>query len=734
MLPATWRGRRQRGDLRTADELERPALPTQTGRTHAVGGPAGLEPARRPSIRRDIEGLRAVAVIVVVLYHAKLGVHGGYVGVDVFFVISGFLITRQLLGEVGRSGTLSLSRFYARRIKRLLPASATVVVATLIGSLLWISPLRLGNIVRDAVATSFYAINYRLAVQGTDYLASTAPPSPLQHYWSLAVEEQYYLVWPVLLLVLTTLWARRRRRDADGNPTQSTPPRALLGGVLGTIFVLSLLLSVWLTHQSAPWAYFSLPSRAWELAAGALVAVYAERLVRLPVAVAAIASWIGIVLIAESAMTFNDLTPFPGIAAALPVGGAALVIGAGCAGPRLGAEWLLRAAPFQLGGRLSYSWYLWHWPAIILVPAAVGHPLHTKSAIAVIAASFVLAWLTYHLVENPIRRKEILSRVPRKGLALGAALSGGTVAVALVVILVVPAAAGSGPRQSVPSSAAPGFATQIAGFVGAAVKTRVVPSNLTPALEVVGGDRPAIGSCHVSIPSTKSGTCAFGDTGSSTTVVLFGDSHAAQWYPALQKIAVANSWKLVVLTKSDCPSVDVAMYNRALKRTYTECVTWRARAIQRIHDLHPRMVVMSSSITTTNVATSGGAAFEAAWLTGTTSMVRDVESAGATVAWIGDTPQPKGDAPDCVATKLKDVRPCMNNAVSAQPDPTRRTQTMKTAAAAGAQVIDPTSWACPGTVCPVVVGNLLVYRDNSHLSTAYVDWLAPLLAAQLPLR
>ncbi|MDQ1494887.1 MAG: hypothetical protein QOG69_1370, partial [Actinomycetota bacterium] len=282
MLPATWRGRRQRGDLRTADELERPALPTQTGRTHAVGGPAGLEPARRPSIRRDIEGLRAVAVIVVVLYHAKLGVHGGYVGVDVFFVISGFLITRQLLGEVGRSGTLSLSRFYARRIKRLLPASATVVVATLIGSLLWISPLRLGNIVRDAVATSFYAINYRLAVQGTDYLASTAPPSPLQHYWSLAVEEQYYLVWPVLLLVLTTLWARRRRREADRHPTQSTPPRALLGGVLGTIFVLSLLLSVWLTHQSAPWAYFSLPSRAWELAAGALVAVYAERLVRLP--------------------------------------------------------------------------------------------------------------------------------------------------------------------------------------------------------------------------------------------------------------------------------------------------------------------------------------------------------------------------------------------------------------------------------------------------------------------
>jgi peptidoglycan/LPS O-acetylase OafA/YrhL len=729
MLPAAWRGRPQLAEPRAEDVREEPASPDQNGHTHAVGGPAGLVPVRRPSIRRDIEGLRAVAVILVVLYHANLGVHGGYVGVDVFFVISGFLITRQLLGELARAGTVSLPRFYARRIKRLLPASATVAVATLIGSLLWISPLRLGTIVRDVIATSFYVINYRLAVQGTNYLSSTAPPSPLQHYWSLAVEEQYYLIWPVLLLLIAVFWARRKRRSGAAGP----PPIALLGGVLGVIFVLSLALSVWLTHKSAPWAYFSLPSRAWELAAGALVAVYAEHLTRLKTSVTAVASWAGLALIAWSALAFNDLTPFPGIAAAAPVGGAALVIAAGCAGPRFGVEWVLRASPFQLGGRISYSWYLWHWPLLILVPAALGRPLHTKTAIAIIGLSFVLAWLTFHLIENPIRHQEVLSRIPRLGLGLGAVLSCSTALLAVIVIAVVPGASGSGSPQSVPSSSAAGFDQQISGIVGNAVSTRVVPSNLTPALETVGGDQPAVGGCHLSFSATKSGSCVFGDASSSTTVVLFGDSHAEQWFPALQTIAVAKHWKLVSLTKSDCPAVDVTMYSRVLKRTYTECDTWRANTLKQIAALHPKMVVMSSAITLTNVVNSGGAKFEAAWLAGTTSIVQTVKSTGAAVVWIGDTPQPKGNAPDCVASNLKDVRTCMNTAAAAEPDPARRTQSLQVAATAGATVVDPTPWSCPGTVCPVVVGNLLVYRDDSHLSSAYINWLGPLLEAKLPL-
>ncbi|HEY0869691.1 MAG TPA: SGNH hydrolase domain-containing protein, partial [Acidothermaceae bacterium] len=316
---------------------------------------------------------------------------------------------------------------------------------------------------------------------------------------------------------------------------------------------------------------------------------------------------------------------------------------------------------------------------------------------------------------------------------LGAALSCATALLAVLVIAVVPGASGSGAPQSVPSSTVAGFDQSISGIVENAVSTRIVPSNLTPALETVSGDQPAVGGCHLSFSATKSGPCVFGDRGSSTTVVLFGDSHAEQWFPAMQKIALAKDWKLVVWTKSDCPAVDVSMYSHILKRTYTECNTWRTNTLKQIVALHPKLVVMSSAITLSNVANSGGAKFETAWLAGTTSIVKTVESSGAAVVWIGDTPQPKGNAPDCVASKLKDVRPCMNTALAAELDPARRTQTMALAAAAGATVVDPTPWTCPGTTCPVVVGNLLVYRDDSHLSSAYVDWLGPLLQAKLPL-
>src|SRR5687768_9708620 len=315
-------------------------------------------PAARGSadrFRPDLEGLRAIAVLLVLLYHAGVAAFGGgYVGVDVFFVLSGFLITGLIVRELEATGSIGLAAFYARRARRLLPAAALALAVTVIASAILLPSLRVGDVAVDAAAAALYVSNIRFAVQATDYLQASQAPSPLLHYWSLGVEEQFYLFWPALLLLATRLgWG-------------SIPRLALMVGVVSAgSFVLSLVL----TQVSAPWAFYSLPTRAWELGIGALIALAALRSVALPPS-AAVASGIAGVAMIVAAGTFIDTsTPFPGTAALLPTAGAGLVIVAGL-GTRLPVpSRILTVAPLRWLGRISYSLYLWHWP-IIVIPAA----------------------------------------------------------------------------------------------------------------------------------------------------------------------------------------------------------------------------------------------------------------------------------------------------------------------------------------------------------------------------
>jgi len=241
----------------------------------------------RATRRRDIQGLRAVAVLAVLLFHAGVaGVTGGFIGVDVFFVLSGFLISGALWRELAATGRVRLAAFWARRARRLLPSAALVGITTVVASALLLSPLRGRSVVRDALAAALYALNYRLAAQGTDYLSLDAAPSPLQHYWSLGVEEQFYLGWPLLLLVAAL--AGRRRRSARA------PVLAAVVAVVGVVAVASFAVSLHLTDASQPFAFFSLPSRAWEFAVGAAVALAAGRLRGLRPGVAAVLGWCGL--------------------------------------------------------------------------------------------------------------------------------------------------------------------------------------------------------------------------------------------------------------------------------------------------------------------------------------------------------------------------------------------------------------------------------------------------------
>ena len=353
--------------------------------TTGVRRPAAMS-AAGPALkfRPDIEGLRAVAVAAVVLFHAGVpGVGGGYVGVDVFFVISGFLITSLMLREVADTGELSLLRFYARRARRILPASALVLVTVVLAGYHWLGFLRGDEIASDARWAALFGANFNFAAQGVDYLQSQAAPSPLQHFWSLAVEEQFYFVWPAVLVLLIWLGLRH-----------ATPV------VLGVAVVASLACSI--VQTGGTWAYFSPATRAWELGAGCLLALAGDRLRRIPRGLARVMAGAGLGGIVVAALSYDDSTPFPGYAAALPVLATVLVLaGRGDA--------VLAVAPMRWIGRISYPLYLWHCPVLMIAEQAHG-PLTGRTRLALVLVSVVLAIITYVLVENPIRHSGRLRR------------------------------------------------------------------------------------------------------------------------------------------------------------------------------------------------------------------------------------------------------------------------------------------------------------------------------------
>lgn len=330
--------------------------------------------------RRDIEGLRAIAVLLVVLYHADfLGASGGFIGVDVFFVVSGFLITSLLVDEHRSKGRISLGDFYARRARRLLPASALVIVATVLASHQWLEPLRLRDVGTDAIASGGFFANLVLAARSTDYLRSDLPPSPFQHFWSLSVEEQFYIVWPALLMVL--LWTGRRSRR--------TPVV-----VITVISAASLALCIWQTRTAQPWAFFGLHTRAWELGVGALLALTWRQTAALESGLRATLGWIGVAGIAVAAFTFEETMAFPGELAVLPVFATALVLLAGD-GTRFGPRAILRLAPLQWIGARSYAIYLWHWPVLIIAAARAGRDLDVGERLAALAIAVGAATLSY---------------------------------------------------------------------------------------------------------------------------------------------------------------------------------------------------------------------------------------------------------------------------------------------------------------------------------------------------
>jgi peptidoglycan/LPS O-acetylase OafA/YrhL len=682
------------------------------------GDEAGTAPGDR-SFRPDVEGLRAVAVVLVVLYHAgvrQLG--GGYVGVDVFFVISGFVITGVLLRERASTGRTSVLAFYGRRSRRIIPVASLVIVVTVVLAYALLGAV--GNrTATDGFWAAIFLANFHFTAVGTNYLTALQAPSPLQNFWTLSVEEQFYLVYPTLFLLL----ARVGRRASF---------RARLVAGLCVVIAVSFLLSVVQTASNQPVAYFSPFTRAWELALGALVAVAAPWLLRWPARAAAVATWVGLGAIAVAAVWFDSLTPYPGSAAALPVVGAALIIAGGTAAPRRGAEALLRQWPFGPLGRLSYSLYLWHWPILVLAAESTGATsLPVGKSLLWVLVALGLSIVTHAVIENPIRHAGVLRRNRYLSLVMGA----GLIAVTLLVVF-VELRVHAAPSAGQPSSSRPVRMTAteaaVEHLVAAAPRIHTLPATLDPPLGVSVLGYPYGSRCWAGPADTSVPPCLFGDPQGTRTMVVTGDSHSQMWFYTIDAIATQAHWKLWYLAKSACP-VGLLPYtghslDYALGGEYGACDQWHHFVIARINRLDPDLVITTDE--QRQSPNNGPFYSDAQWRDGLAHFFRSITAAKARFVVIGNIPMLPQTGPDCIARHTDDVQACSAPVAVAT---TRYHQAEADAVASfGGRYIDPTPWLC-SHVCTAVIGDYAVYFDHFHLMGPYALHLEGVLAQALDL-
>ena len=599
----------------------------------------------------QIQGLRALAAILVTVFHARL-LPGGFIGVDIFYVISGYLITGLILREIEKTGTLDLRSFYQRRIKRLLPTSVFVLFVTAIFAWILFPPITRDALGRDLFAAATYISNYLFAWWQNDYQNLNATPSPFIHYWSLAVEEQFYLIWPIFILFL----ARYGKK-------------VILGGIAITTLG-SLLFSIYLTQVAPIWAFYSLPTRAWELGFGALLLFIPETEKKIRVL-----PWLGFVGITFSSLNFNENTAFPGKNALLPVLATVVLIASIKYWPPIFND-LANSRLSQWLGAISYPLYLWHWPALVLPSSALGRPLRFYERFLCIVLTIILAHFTSKYIEEPLRHKNLLPRDIYKGATI-------TTAASLVAGILIAFSASS------------------------IITTKGEISYQFDLVKVM--QKPAVygDGCHVNYGETKSGYCTYGDKSSSTTIVLYGDSHAAQWFPTLEKLAKERGFKLISLTKSACPAVDSKRPDQgAFKQVH--CTKWRQNSIERIAKIKPLAVITSSFqyFTPANERVSRATW----WREGQKRLLTSLKGTTNHLIYISDTPRPLRDIPNCLASRNSSV--CDS------------TEKSTVSVVSGFDVINPTPWLC-SSYCPAIVDGTVAYRDASHISVEMALKLLP---------
>ncbi len=676
------------------------------------GNEAGTAPDDR-RFRPDVEGLRAVAVLLVVFYHAGFpGVTGGYIGVDVFFVISGFVITGVLLRERRGTGGNSLVDFYARRVRRILPAATFVILATVAASYAALGFVSGNSVANDGRWAAVFLSNLHFEAVGTNYFTAKLPPSPLQNYWSLSVEEQFYVLYPSLFLLIASVKGRLS--------FHSKMVIALTAVIAGSFW-----LSVTQTATQPTAAYFSPFARAWELALGALVAIATPWLRRLPAPVATALTWVGLAAIAVSALVFTPETPYPGSLVAIPVVGAALLIAGGVVVPRWGSELLLRLKPFQWFGKRSYSLYLWHWPILIIAAEQAGKSsLPFRDTFVLVLIAIAVSSVSYRLIENPIRHWKLPSRTT---VAAGLAMVVGTVAVLSLTISIE-----SAPNATARLVVAPNVES-VVQQVAAARSIQTVPATIVPALSNAStdyGGYSAPAACSADLEQSTEKLCTLGDVRGRRLLMVYGDSHADMWLPAFDRLAKRAHMRLLVLGKPNCPASLVSISNPSGIGTpggaYVACDEWHKWAVKTINALSPSILVISQDSTYNRPGPKGFTA--AQWANGLRALFKEIPNPHIEKVYLGNIPLPLQSPPACLAAHVNHVQACSIPVTQAY----RRFDQTEYAVTQSLHIryIDPTPWFC-SNVCTAVIGHYDVYMDRFHVSAAYATYLEKPLAHAL---
>jgi peptidoglycan/LPS O-acetylase OafA/YrhL len=651
--------------------------------------------------RPDIEGLRAIAVLCVVIAHSQIGLAGGFIGVDVFFVISGFLITGHLFKEALKHGTIHMLQFYSRRILRILPASVFVILATLLAAYLYLSPLQLANYGLDGLFSSFSGMNYRLAQSGTDYFNTSTLPSPFQHYWSLAIEEQFYFVWPFVILILAKLFGKSKYF------------RSIVSIILLSVIGASLYYSYVTTQVSQSWAYFGLLTRAWELGIGALLAVNMGLFANIPTKVSAFLSWIGLGGLITGLIIINESTPYPGVWALIPTLSTALIIAVGTNYNKYSVETIFRHGIFQWIGKISYSWYLVHW-AFFVVFLFSAERTGFGEKFGAIIVSFELAMVSYFLIELTTRYNEFLKKSLRRIYLIG-----------IMSIIICASICGSIIYTKSQKAEAKSFELaskedEVAIKIKDAIKVTKLPENLVVPVEKSSMDKFV--KCMTSIESKlpiKEEICHLGDTTSTKKIVLIGDSHANQYTQTFDTIAKKYGYELIPYTKPGCPFQDAKLNYGDSKADYKECYSWRNQALAEIEKMNPDVIIPVQIEYPTS-------SFDI-WKNYLTKLKR----IGKKVVSISDSPHPTTNVPECLINNRQNIQKC-NITKTKDLNKIRKVENeIKLISDLNLDRIDTDSWYCSDTSCPAIIENIIVYHDFSHVSSSYSKYLTNLMDAKI---